>query len=251
MCAASKPVAVVRLRRHLKGFSLVRESGDRAVVARLYGLQRVSDLERLMPAARIFGHDLDMAAALRHVVVRAESLGYHVSVCGDRRREPVLRVWQQQEQQPEVRVRVSLPVGCWAAEKPAWEAYSPGLWARLEAAFGGAGPKVVVACTGTGGLEGRIAFRKGAADVSLAVHPFIRRTGPAMSVCEEADLKQWFDGVLRLGPSGGQVRGSISARRFSTLMRRLGILVDRLCGEVGAVSDLAGAGAAVGAHAGD
>lgn len=228
-------LAVVRLHRHLKGFSLVCDNGDPSVVAHLYGLARTSDLEALLPAERIFGRDLTMEQALREIVNRAISLGYRVSVCGDRRREPVLRIWQPQEQRPEARVQIRLPAGRWAADAAVWEQHYPGLWVRLEDAFVGPGQRVAVECTSPAGiLEGRVVVRKGAADVCLTVQPLAWHATVLSQAEEDADVKWWFDGLIRFGPAGGEANGTITARRFSTLMRRLALLVDRLQGEAGA-----------------
>lgn len=227
----------MRLRRHLKGFSLVCDGGARVVVAHLYGFLRASDLDRLTPPERIFGHELTMEQALQEVVARAERMGYRISICGDRRREPVLRVWWRQERRPGRNVRVSLPDGRWIADPVQWEQLYPGLWACLEDAFRGSGPRVAVKCTSPGGsVEGQVIFRISGADVFLIVHPISGGGQSGLPPHGTDDVRSWFDGLLTFGPAGGQASGAIRARRFTTLMRRLSMLVNRLAGEVGLAS---------------
>lgn len=236
MCAAmlGEPVAVLTVKRHLIGFSLELTKGDRGVLAALYGLQSAAELKRLKPAERILGRDQTLGELLDDLVDQARGFGYKVSICGDRKNRPVLRIWQQQEQAKEIQAAVVFDNALWSDDPAVWEAAAPGLFKQIDAAFRGTGPRVSITCsTAADHASGTVIVEKGQARVNLVVFPQLYSEEFEPSA-EADDIGSWFSGCVGSGQAGAQVIGTVTARRLETLMRRLRGLAVRLQAEADA-----------------
>lgn len=162
-------VAKAYISNSILGWMLIPANEESTlVVAKMYGHDTVEQYLAEKRSERGTMKDEPLEKFLSHVLEVAKDMGIGVSVCGNRKTRPVLRLWMPNPPTPVPfeEHSVDLKWSLWTIDRSEWESYhAANIYDRMEKAFLGAGPVVVVKTAPRKEIRcGEVIISKGKAD---------------------------------------------------------------------------------------
>lgn len=139
-------VAQATINNSILGWMLVpRNDEGNPIVAALYAMS-VEEWQKAPRGELATMKDKPLPEMLKHVLEIAEGMNFKISVCGNRKTRPVLRIWppKNEDHGPVIERDVDLKWACWSQDWNFWDEYGGNIWDEMKAAWAGTGPRVKI-----------------------------------------------------------------------------------------------------------